>query len=95
MKELQPVNQQVVIDITIPSNEQRTAGGIIIPDTAKEKPKMAPIVWMSVIENAEVKPGDMVLFKPYSGTEVEFEGKKYLILPYADILARIVETEEI
>ncbi len=95
MKELQPVNQQVVIDITIPSNEQRTAGGIIIPDTAKEKPKMAPIVWMSVIENAEVKPGDLVLFKPYSGTEVEFEGKKYLILPYADILAKIVETEEI
>ena len=95
MKELQPVNQQVVIDITIPSNEQRTAGGIIIPDTAKEKPKMAPIVWMSVIENAEVKPGDTVLFKPYSGTEVEFKGKKYLILPYADILARIVETEEI
>ncbi|HOW31560.1 MAG TPA: co-chaperone GroES [Bacteroidales bacterium] len=95
MKELQPVNQQVVIDITIPSNEQRTAGGIIIPDTAKEKPKMAPIVWMSVIENAEVKPGDTVLFKPYSGTEVEFEGKKYLILPYADILAKIVETEEI
>ncbi|HPT15607.1 MAG TPA: co-chaperone GroES [Bacteroidales bacterium] len=95
MKELQPVNQQVVIDITIPSNEQRTAGGIIIPDTAKEKPKMAPIVWMSVIENAEAKPGDMVLFKPYSGTEVEFEGKKYLILPYADILAKIVETEEI
>lgn len=95
MKELQPVNQQVVIDITIPSNEQRTAGGIIIPDTAKEKPKMAPIVWMSVIENAEVKPGDMVLFKPYSGSEVEFEGKKYLILPYADILAKIVETEEI
>ena len=95
MKELQPVNQQVVIDITIPSNEQRTAGGIIIPDTAKEKPKMAPIMWMSVIENAEVKPGDMVLFKPYSGTEVEFEGRKYLILPYADILAKIVETEEI
>ena len=95
MKELQPVNQQVVIDITIPSNEQRTAGGIIIPDTAKEKPKMAPIVWMSVIENAEVKPGDIVLFKPYSGTEVDFEGKKYLILPYADILAKIVETEEI
>jgi chaperonin GroES len=95
MKELQPVNQQVVIDITIPSNEQRTAGGIIIPDTVKEKPKMAPVVWMSVIENAEVKPGDTVLFKPYSGTEVEFEGKKYLILPYADILAKIVETEEI
>ena len=95
MKELQPVNQQVVIDITESNQEQRTASGIIIPDSAKEKPKMAPIVWMGVIDNAEVKPGDMVLFKPYSGTEIEFEGKKYLILPYADILAKIVETEEI
>jgi chaperonin GroES len=37
----------------------------------------------------------VVIFKPYSGTEIDFEGKKYLILPYADILAKIVETEEI
>jgi chaperonin GroES len=95
MKELQPINQQVVIDITESNQEQRTASGIIIPDAAREKPKIAPVVWMSVIDNAEVKPGDMVLFKPYSGTEIEFEGKKYLILPYADILAKIVETEEI
>ncbi len=94
MKELQPVNQQVVIDVT-PAQEQRTAAGIIIPDTAREKPRIAPVVWMSVIDNAEVKPGDNILFKPFSGTDVEFEGRKYLILPYADILAKIVETEEI
>ena len=91
MKELQPVNQQVVLDISISNEEQRTASGIIIPDTAKEKPKMAPVSWMSSIDNAEIKPGDKVLFKPYSGTEVEFEGKQYLILPYADIMAKIVE----
>jgi chaperonin GroES len=95
MKELQPVNQQVVIDITESNQEQRTSSGIIIPDMAKEKPKTAPVIWMSVIENAEIKPGDTVLFKPYSGTEIEFEAKKYIILPYADILAKIVETEEI
>jgi len=95
MKELQPVNQQVVLDISISKEEQRTASGIIIPESAKEKPKMAPVLGMSNIENAEVKPGDIVLYKPYSGTEVELEGKQYLILPYADILARIVETEEI
>lgn len=95
MKELQPVNQQVVLDITESNQEQRTASGIIIPDTAKEKPKMAPVVGMSVIDNPEIKPGDVVLFKPYSGTEIEFEGKKYLILPYSDILAKMVETEEI
>ena len=95
MKELQPTNSHVVLDITDTNNEKRTTSGIIIPDTAKEKPKIAPIKWMSVIDNAEVKPGDVVLFKPFSGTEVEFEGGNYLILPYADILAKIVETEEI
>ncbi len=95
MKELQPVNQQVILDITESKQEQRTASGIIIPDTAKEKPQMAPVAGMSVIDNPEIKPGDIVLFKAYSGTEVEFEGKKYLILPYSDILAKIVETEEI
>jgi len=95
MKELQPINQQVILDITESKDEQRTASGIIIPDTAKEKPKTAPIVAMSTIENAEIKPGDEVLFRPFTGTEVEFEGKKYLILPYAEILAKIVETEEI
>lgn len=95
MKELQPVNQQVILDITESNQEQRTASGIIIPDTAREKPKMAAVSGMSMIDNPEIKPGDMVLFKPYSGTEVEFEGKKYLILPYSDILAKIVETEEI
>ena len=95
MKELQPVNQQVVLDVSISKEEQRTASGIIIPDSAKEKPRTAPVSGMSTIENAEIKPGDTVLFKPYSGTEVEFEGKNYLILPYSDILAKIVITEEI
>ncbi|MBN1107631.1 MAG: co-chaperone GroES [Bacteroidales bacterium] len=95
MKELQPINQLVVLDITESRDEQKTRSGIIIPDTAKEKPKTAPVVWMGVIENAEIKPGDTVLYKPFSGTETEFEDKKYLILPYADIFAKVVETEKI
>ena len=95
MKELLPVNQNVILDITESQAEQRTPSGIIIPDTAKEKPQFAKIVWMSAIDNAEVKPGDLALFKPYSGTEIEFENKKYLILPYADLLAKVTETEEI
>jgi chaperonin GroES len=95
MKELQPINQQVVLDVSESKSEQRTSSGIIIPDTAKEKPQFAPIVWMGIIENAEVKPGDIVLYKPYGGTEIELEGKKYLIIPYADIFAKIVETEGI
>lgn len=95
MKELQPINQQVILDITDPKDEQRTASGIIIPDIAREKPRTATVAWMAAIENAEVKPGDIVLYKPFGGTEAEFGGKKYLILQYSDIFARVVETEAI
>ncbi|MBN2813347.1 MAG: co-chaperone GroES [Bacteroidales bacterium] len=95
MKELQPINQQVVLDITDDKEEKRTSSGLIIPDSAKEKPKTAPVAWMGQIEKAEIKPGDMVLFKPFTGTEMEFEGKKYLFLTYADILAKVVTTEKI
>ena len=77
------------------SKEQMTSGGIIIPDTAREKPKTAKVVAMSNIENPEIALGDLVLFKEYSGTETEFEGRKYLVIPYADILAKVVETESI
>ena len=95
MKELQPINQNVLLDITEKSAEVTTAAGIIIHDTAKEKPQMAQVVGLSNIDNAEIAVGDIVLFKEYSGTETEFEGKKYLILPYADVLAKVVETESI
>lgn len=95
MKELQPINQQVILDITESKDEQRTSSGIIIPDVAREKPKTAKVAWMGAIEKAEIKPGDVVLYKPFTGSEVEFEGKKYLILQYADIFAKVVETEKI
>jgi chaperonin GroES len=95
MKELQPINQNVLLDITEEAREQTTAAGIIIPDTAKEKPKTAKVTGISNIENPEISVGDIVLFKEYSGTETEFEGKKYLLIPYADILAKVVETESI
>ena len=95
MKELQPIDQNVLLDITEENSEQTTASGIIIPDTAREKPKTAAVIGLSNIENPEISVGDIVLFKEYSGTETEFEGKKYLLMPYADILAKVVETESI
>jgi chaperonin GroES len=95
MKELLPVNQNVILDINEEKSEQKTASGIIIPDTAREKPKFAKVVAVSNIENIEVAVGDTVYYKEFSGTETEFEGRKYLVLPYADILAKIVETEAI
>ena len=95
MKELQPVNQNVLLDITEEEKVNKTASGIIIPDSAKEKETIAKVIAMSNIESAEIAVGDMVLYKAFSGTETEFEGKKYLLIPYADLLAKVVETDEI
>ncbi|MBG0782469.1 MAG: co-chaperone GroES [Bacteroidales bacterium] len=95
MKELQPLNEQVILDISDDKREQRTASGLIIPDTAKEKPQTAKVLAIGSIENPAISIGDVVLFKKYSGSEVEFEGKKLLVIPYADLLAKVVETEEI
>ncbi len=94
MKELQPINQNVLIEIA-EEKEQKTSSGIYIPETAKEKKAFGKVVSMSNIENPEISVGETVLYKEYSGTKVEFEGKNYLVIQYADILAKIVETEEI
>lgn len=95
MKELQPLNQNVILDLDEEKKEQKTAGGIIIPDTAKEKPVMARVVAVGNVENPGIGAGDLVIYKKYSGTELEFEGHRYLFIPYADLLAKVVETEEI
>lgn len=95
MKELQPVNQQVLLEYEDDKKEQTTDAGIIIPDSAREKPKFAKVISMSNIENSEVAVGDTVFFKEYSGTKITLEGKDYLLIPYDDILAKLVETEEI
>jgi chaperonin GroES len=95
MKELQPVNQNVLIELTEDSHEEKTAGGIIIPDSAKAKKNIGKVAAISNVENPEIAVGDLVLYKEFSGNEVEFEGKKYLLLPYADILSKVVETDAI
>ncbi len=95
MKELQPLNENVLLDISENKSEQKTASGIIIPDTAKEKPQYAKVVAIGNIENPAISVGDIVFYKKFSGTEFDFENKKYLMVPYADLLAKVVETEEI
>ncbi len=93
MKELQPVSPYVLLDISEEPGEQRTSGGIIIPDTAKEKKKTAKVLAISNIESVEISVGDIVLYKSFSGDEIEYNGKKYLLIPYDDILAKLVETD--
>jgi chaperonin GroES len=77
--------------------EEKTKGGIIIPDTAKEKPLEGKVVAAGkgkILEDGklqpvEVKPGDRILFGKYSGTEVEIDGEEHLIVKEDDILAII------
>lgn len=72
--------------------EEKTIGGIIIPDSAKEKPLKGDVVAIgngTKDEEMVVKPGDHVLFGKYAGTEIELEGIKYLIMRQSDILAII------
>lgn len=95
MKELQPLNENVILDLSEEMGEQRTASGLIIPDTAKEKPQIAKVIAIGNVEDPAISVGDSVLFKKYSGTEVDYEGKKLLVIPYADLLAKVVETDEI
>jgi len=95
MKELQPLNENVLLDISEDTSLQKTESGIIIPDTAKEKPQHAKVVAIGNIENPAISTGDIVFYKKFAGNEFDFEGKKFLILPYADLLAKVVETESI
>jgi chaperonin GroES len=72
--------------------EEKTAGGIIIPDTAKEKPQRGTVVAAGPGKKDEpmtVKSGDSILYGKYAGTEVSFEGEDYLIMRESDILAVI------
>ena len=94
MKELQPLNDNVLLEI-VEEKEQKTASGLIIPDSAQEKPEYAKVIALGNIENPEVSVGDTVFYKKFSGTEVNFEGKKYLFIPYDDLLAKIMVTEAI
>ena len=85
---IKPVADRVLVEPL--EAETKTASGIIIPDTAKEKPQKGNIVAVGngTKENPiSVKVGETVLYGKYSGTELKFEGKDYLIMRESDILA--------
>ncbi len=72
--------------------EEKTVGGIIIPDTAKEKPLQGEVIAVgngTKDEEMVVKPNDKVLYGKYAGTEIELEGETYLIMRQSDVLAII------
>lgn len=92
---LKPLGDRVVIELV--ESEEKTASGIVLPDTAKEKPQEGKVVAVGtgrVLENGErvaleVAQGDKIIFSKYAGTEVKYEGTEYLILRESDILAVI------
>jgi len=93
---IRPLADRVIVKPNDVS-ESKTAGGIIIPDTAKEKPQEGEIVAVGkgkLDENGkpikmDVKVGDKVLYSKYGGDEIEYEGEKYLIMSESDIKAII------
>ena len=87
---IKPLADRVLVEPS--SAEEKTAGGIIIPDTAKEKPQKGSIVAVGAGKKDEpltVKVGDTILYGKYAGTEITIEGKEYLIMRESDIFAII------
>ncbi|MFC0274531.1 co-chaperone GroES [Metabacillus herbersteinensis] len=92
---LKPLGDRVVIELV--QSEEKTASGIVLPDSAKEKPSEGKVISVGtgrVLDSGEkvaleVAEGDSIIFSKYAGTEVKFEGNEYLILRESDILAVI------
>lgn len=93
---IKPLGDRIVIKAL--ETEQKTASGIVLPDTVKEKPQEGEVVAVGtgkVLENGqrvapEVKVGDRIIFSKYAGTEIKKDGQDYLIISERDVLA-IVE----
>ena len=92
---IKPLGNRLVVQPI--EEEEITAGGIVLPETAKEKPQKGTVLAVGPGERndqgehmpLEVAEGDSVLFAKYSGTEIKYEGKKLLIMRESDILAKI------
>jgi chaperonin GroES len=90
--QVRPLQDRVIVK-RIEEREERSAGGIIIPDTAKEKPQEGKVVAVGPgrreegkVLNVDVKVGDRILFGKYTGTEIKLDGVEHLILREEDIL---------
>lgn len=92
---IKPLGDRVVIELV--ETEEKTASGIVLPDSAKEKPQEGKVVAVGsgrVADNGEritpeIANGDNIIFSKFAGTEVTYEGTEYLILRESDILAVI------
>jgi len=92
---LKPLGDRIVVKVV--NHEEKTRGGIVLPDTTKEKPTEGEVIAVGtgkVLENGqklplEVKVGDRIIFSKYAGTEVKLDGDEYVIFSERDVLAII------
>lgn len=86
---IKPLDDRILLE-PLPA-EEKTSSGLIIPDTAKEKPRVGLVISIGTDEDLKekIKEGDKVLFAKYGGDEIEMNGKEYRILQRSDILAVI------
>jgi chaperonin GroES len=96
--DLKPLGDRVIVEVL--EEEESTVSGIVLPDTAKEKPQRGKVMAVGPgrYEDGElvpldVKKGDEVVFSKYGGTEVKVGGEEYLILRESDILAKVATTK--
>ena len=90
MAKIQPLADRVLVKPA--AAEEKTVGGIIIPDSAKEKPLRGEVLAVgngTKDEQMVLQAGDQVLYGKYAGTELELDGEKYLIMRQSDVLAKI------
>ncbi|MGE5250679.1 MAG: co-chaperone GroES [Bacteroidota bacterium] len=86
---LQPMGARVLIKPL--EQEGKTASGLLLPETAKEKPQTGLVVAVGDDEEIKLNVNDKVLFAKYSGTEFKMDGTEYLLLESSDVLARVLE----
>jgi chaperonin GroES len=85
---IEPLGARVVIKPL--EQETKTASGLFIPESAKEKPQTGQVVAVGDDEDIKLKVGDRILFAKYTGTEFKLDGQDYLLMEYSDILARLL-----
>lgn len=88
---IEPLDDRILVQVDDGTAEQKTASGIYLPDTAKEKPRTGLVMAVGTDEDLreKVKEGDRVLYGKYSGDEVDLEGTKVLVLARNEILALV------
>lgn len=90
---LRPINGHILVKPV--EIEEKTSGGIYIPDTAKERPREAEIIAIAKDATDEVVVGDRVIYKEFGGTEIKLDGEDYILITADDLLAKYEAVDKI